>query len=234
MTQKAELDTAGGGLAAGGRLGGAVLRAVQTGTNRSDPMRAVEYSDKLGEDDQVKSRVQPGFRSQLRLSCRDPELRPPNVGEAVDFPEFPHPQLPAPKGRKTSKGVLETIDMDSYRVEAKAAPKMAMDDTDATRRSGCRPVVEAAGEADIDKLSAIIRPLRRPLRQHRGRTRTKIPQVIAEDIPARWRDKAVPGELRQASSVEHDKALNRGAGAAVRTTPSCSGSSATTPTSSTG
>ena len=41
------------------------------------------------------------------------------------------PKLPAPKEDDLSKGILEAIDMDSYRVEKKAVMKIALDDEDA-------------------------------------------------------------------------------------------------------
>ena len=41
------------------------------------------------------------------------------------------PKLPAPKEEDLSKGILEAIDMDSYRVEKKAAMKIALADADA-------------------------------------------------------------------------------------------------------
>ena len=41
------------------------------------------------------------------------------------------PKLPAPKEEDLSKGILEAIDMDSYRVERKAAMKIALADKDA-------------------------------------------------------------------------------------------------------
>ena len=41
------------------------------------------------------------------------------------------PKLPAPKEEDLAKGILEAIDMDSYRVEKKAVMKIALADDDA-------------------------------------------------------------------------------------------------------
>jgi hypothetical protein len=41
------------------------------------------------------------------------------------------PKLPAPKEEDLSKGILEAINMDSYRVEKKAAMNIALADADA-------------------------------------------------------------------------------------------------------
>ena len=70
------------------------------------------------------------------------------------FLNFLIPKQPAPKEEDLSKGVLEAVDMDSYRAEARAALKMTMNDADAQveplppggcwwqRRSRHRQVVE--------------------------------------------------------------------------------------------
>ena len=122
--------------------------------------------------------------------------------------------MPAPKEEDLSKGVLETIDMDSYRVEAKAALKMAMADTDAT----VDPVPPGGGggtdEADIDKLSAIIKTFNDLFGNIEWKDEDKIRKVIAEEIPARVaQDKAYQNAQansdKQNAKLEHDKALNR-------------------------
>ena len=53
------------------------------------------------------------------------------------------PKLPAPKEEDLAKGILEAIDMDSYRVEKKAAMKIALADEDA-RSSRSRRMPAAA------------------------------------------------------------------------------------------
>jgi type I restriction enzyme R subunit len=67
------------------------------------------------------------------------------------------PKLPAPKEEDLSKGILEAIDMDSYRVEKKAAMKIALADTDAE----IEPVPTDAGgrksEPELDRLSNILK-----------------------------------------------------------------------------
>ena len=47
------------------------------------------------------------------------------------FLNFLTPRLPAPKEEDLSKGILETIDMDSYRVEMRAQMAIALPDQDA-------------------------------------------------------------------------------------------------------
>ena len=67
------------------------------------------------------------------------------------------PKLPAPKEDDLSKGILEAIDMDSYRVEKKAVMKIALADDNA--EIGPVPV-EGGGhkrEPELDRLSNILK-----------------------------------------------------------------------------
>jgi type I restriction enzyme, R subunit len=67
------------------------------------------------------------------------------------------PKLPAPEEEDLSKGILEAIDMDSYRVEKKAVMKIALADKDAeiepvpTDAHGHKP------EPELDRLSNILK-----------------------------------------------------------------------------
>ena len=46
------------------------------------------------------------------------------------------PKLPAPADEDLSKGILETVNMDSYRAEKQAAQRLSLDDEDAENRAG--------------------------------------------------------------------------------------------------
>jgi hypothetical protein len=90
--------------------------------------------------------------------------------------------------------------MDSYRVEAKAALKMAMADADAT----VEPVPPGGGggkgEADIDKLSAIIKTFNDLFELgNTWKDEDKIRKVLT----------AQANSDKQNAKLEHDKALNR-------------------------
>ncbi len=67
------------------------------------------------------------------------------------------PKLPAPKEEDLSKGILESIDMDSYRAEKNAAIKLSIEDKDAeiepvpTTGEGKKP------EPQLDRLSNILK-----------------------------------------------------------------------------
>lgn len=186
--------------------------------DKLDPILDVcvaEYTDRLGEDDQVKFKGKAkafvrsyGFFAAI-LSYGHPGWEKLSI-----FLNFLIPKLPAPKEEDFSKGVLETIDMDSYRVEAKAALKMAMDDADAS----VEPVPSGGGggkgEAVIDRLSVIIKTFNELFGNIQWKDEDKIRKVIAEEIPARVaQDKAYQNAQansdKQNAKLEHDKALNR-------------------------
>lgn len=123
-------------------------------------------------------------------------------------------KLPAPSEEDLSKGVLESIDMDSYRVEAQAALKMAMDDTDAILEPAPPGSGNGASEPDIDRLSNILKTFNDLFGNIEWKDADKISRVIAEEIPVRvTQDKAYRNAQtnsdRQNAKLEHDKALNR-------------------------
>jgi type I restriction enzyme R subunit len=95
-----------------------------------------------------------------------PHLRLPGLGDARHAPAWERlsillnllvPKLPAPQEEDLAKGILEAIDMDSYRVEKKAAMKIALADKDAeiaplpTDGGGRKP------EPELDRLSNILK-----------------------------------------------------------------------------
>lgn len=186
--------------------------------DKLDPILDVcveEYKEKLDEDGQVKFKGKAkafvrsyGFLAAI-LSYGHPAWEKLSI-----FLNFLIPKLPAPKEEDLSKGVLDTIDMDSYRVEAQAALKMTMDDIDAT----VEPVPPGGGggkgEADIDKLSNIIKTFNDLFGNIEWKDADKIGKIIAEEIPARVaQDKAYQNAQansdKQNAKLEHDRALNR-------------------------
>lgn len=115
------------------------------------------YSTALNEDQQVD------FKSKAKVFCRTYDflasvLPASNVAweKLSILLNLLIPKLPAPKEEDLAKGILEAIDMDSYRVEKKAAMKIALADTDAeiapppTDGGGRKP------EPELDRLSNIL------------------------------------------------------------------------------
>ena len=73
------------------------------------------------------------------------------------FLTFLIPKLPAPKEEDLSKGILETIDMDSYRAEKKAAVKIQLPDQDAEIEPIPTDAHGGRGEPELDRLSSILK-----------------------------------------------------------------------------
>ena len=90
------------------------------------------YMSDLGEDEQVafKSKAKGFVRTYAFLSS----ILPYNNQvweEGSIFLNFLIPKLPSPVEEDLSKGILEAIDMDSYRVEKRAMQKIMLEDEDA-------------------------------------------------------------------------------------------------------
>jgi type I restriction enzyme R subunit len=110
--------------------------------------------------------------------------------------------------------VLETIDMDSYRVEKQAAMKIALADEDAE----IGPVPTAGGghapEAQLDRLSNILKAFNDQFGNIDWQDADRVQRLITEDIPAQVAaDKAYQNAQKnndkQNARIEHDKALAR-------------------------
>jgi type I restriction enzyme, R subunit len=174
-----------------------------------------EYKDNLDEDGQVefKGNAKAFVRSYGFLAAILSYGHPAWEKLAI-FLNFLIPKLPAPKEEDLTKGVLEAIDMDSYRVEAQASLQMSMDDTDAFIEPPPAGPGGGVREPDIDKLSNIIKAFNDMFGNIEWKDGDKIRQVITEEIPARVaRDKAYQNAQansdKQNAKLEHDKALNR-------------------------
>ena len=191
-----------------------------TGADRDklDPILdacVVEYIDNLNEDDQVefKGKAKAFVRSYGFLSAIL-TYGHPAWEKLTIFLNFLIPKLPAPKEEDLSKGVLEGIDMDSYRVEAQASLKMSMDDADAFIEPPPPGGGGGSGTPDIDKLSNIIKAFNDMFGNIEWKDGDKIRKVITEEIPARVaQDKAYQNAQansdKENAKLEHDKALNR-------------------------
>jgi len=130
------------------------------------------------------------------------------------FLNFLVPKLPAPKEDDLSKGILEAVDMDSYRVEVKASIEIALADVDAE----IEPVPTSGGgrtaEPELDVLTNILKAFNEQFGNVDWKDADKIRQIITEEIPARVAaDKAYQNAKansdQQNARIEHDKALQR-------------------------
>ena len=130
------------------------------------------------------------------------------------FLTFLVPKLPAPVEDDLSKGILEAIDMDSYRVEKQAVQDIQLPDENAE----IDPVTPEGGgqkpEPEMDKLSKIVSEFNDRFGNIEWKDQDKIEKVIAEELPAkvagdRAYQNAIANSDKQNARIEHDKALER-------------------------
>lgn len=130
------------------------------------------------------------------------------------FLNFLIPKLPAPKEEDLSRGILEAIDMDSYRVEVKTSLKIGLPDEDAE----VGPVPASGGgrkpEPELDQLSNIIQAFNDQFGNIDWKDGDKIRKVIAEEIPAKVAadaayQNAMKNNDKKTARIEHDAALQR-------------------------
>ena len=186
--------------------------------DRLDPIldRCVAvYVTELGEDEQVafKSKARGFVRTYAFLSSILAYSKAEWEERSI-FLNFLIPKLPSPVEDDLSKGILETIDMDSYRVEKRAMRRIVLDDEDAE----IDPVpVEGGGgrgEVEIDRLSVIIEEFNSLFGGIEWEDEDRVRQMITETIPAKVAEDAAFRNARRNSDrenarIEHDRALGR-------------------------
>jgi len=176
---------------------------------------AATYIDELDEDGQVD------FKGKAKAFCRtydflasilpysDPEWERLSI-----FLNFLVSKLPAPKEEDLAKGILESIDMDSYRVEKNAAIQILLPDQDAE----IEPVPTTGGghksQPALEKLSSILKSFNDQFGNVPWTDADRIYKKIIEEIPPRvaadpaFRN-AKKNSDKQNARIEHDKALGR-------------------------
>lgn len=174
-----------------------------------------EYLDKLDEDGQVNFKGNAkafirvyAFLSQiLPYKKRDWEI-------LSIFLNFLVPKLPAPKEEDLSKGILEAIDMESYRVEKKSRMRIQLEDEEGE----IMPIPAVGGvhkpETLTDRLSNIIKTFNEQYGNISWTDTDRVRKLITEDIPARVSadtayQNAIKYSDRQNARIEHDRALLR-------------------------
>jgi len=173
------------------------------------------YRENLDEDGQVdfKGKAKAftrtyGFLSQV-LPYTNAEWEKLSI-----FLTFLVPKLPAPIEEDLSKGILEAIDMDSYRVEKQAAVRIQLPDANAE----IEPVPTYGGgrkpEPELDHLSNILKTFNDQFGNIQWTDADRVRKLITEEIPARVSadtayQNAKKNSDRQNARIEHDKALAR-------------------------
>jgi type I restriction enzyme, R subunit len=173
------------------------------------------YKEQLDEDGQVdfKGKAKAFVRAYGFLSSVLPYTNADWEKLSI-FLNFLISKLPAPVEEDLSKGILEAIDMDSYRVEKKAAVKIQLADSDAE----IEPVPTSGGghkpEPELDRLSNILKVFNDQFGNIPWTDADRVHKLITEDIPNRVAaDKAYQNAKqnsdKQNARIEHDKALAR-------------------------
>ena len=128
------------------------------------------------------------------------------------FLNFLIPKLPAPKEEDLAKGILETIDMDSYRVEKRAALKVSLPDDNAE----IEPVPVSGGgrkpEPELDRLSNILKTFNEQfgtLFKDSDRIVRRITEDIAPKVAADQPYQNAKKNTPNAARIELDAALMR-------------------------
>ncbi len=186
--------------------------------DRLDPILdacVADYREQLDEDGQVdfKGKAKAFLRAYGFLSSILPYT---NAGwEKLSlFLTFLVPKLPAPVEEDLSRGILEAIDMDSYRVEKQAAVRIQLPDADAA----IEPVPTTGGghkpEPELDRLSNILKAFNDQFGNIPWSDADRVHKLITEEIPDRVSadaayQNAKKNSDKQNARIEHDKALQR-------------------------
>ena len=179
-----------------------------------DACVAVYLSD-LDEDGQVefKGKAKGFVRTYGFLSSVLPYTNAAWEKRSI-FLNFLVSKLPVPQEEDLSKGILEAIDMDSYRVEKRAVQQIMLPDEDAA----IEPVPTNGGghlpDPELDRLSNILTVFNEHFGDISWEDVDRVRQLITQTIPSRV---AVDTAFKNArlnsdkenARIEHDKALLR-------------------------
>jgi len=171
------------------------------------------YTGALDEDQQVD------FKGKAKVFCRTYDfLASVMVGTNPEWERLSIllnllvSKLPAPKEEDLAKGILEAIDMDSYRVEKKALMKIALADSDAeiapvpTDGGGRKP------EAELDRLSNILKTFNDnfgTLFADTDRVAKRIREDIAPKVAADKAFQNAKDNTPHTARMAHDQALGK-------------------------
>ena len=186
--------------------------------DRLDPILdacVATYRERLDEDGQVdfKGKAKAFTRTYDFLASILPYTNADWEKLSI-FLNFLLPKLPAPVDEDLSKGILESIDMDSYRVEKQATFKFQIPDDNAE----IEPVSADGGgflvEPELDRLSNILATFNDQFGNISWSDADRIHRQITEEIPAKVAadgayQNAIANSDKQNARIEHDKALGR-------------------------
>ena len=174
-----------------------------------------EYVEMPEEDDQVafKATAKAFVRTYSFLSAVMP-FGVPAWEKLSIFLDHLVPKLPAPREDDLSSGILETIDMESYRVEKREAMKIALADEE----GAVEPVPASGGghinEPELERLSAILQSFNDLFGNIAWTDADRVQRLITEEIPRKVAEDEAYQNAKKNNDpanarVEHDRALAR-------------------------
>ncbi len=130
------------------------------------------------------------------------------------FLTFLVPKLPAPREDDLSRGILEAIDMDSYRIEKQAAVRIQLPDEDAEIDPASASGAGHKPEPELDRLSNILRVFNDQYGNTNWDDKDRVERLITRDIPDGVAADAAYRNARESSDpqnarIELEKALGR-------------------------
>lgn len=186
--------------------------------DKLDPILDVSvavYKNQLDEDGQVdfKGKAKAFLRAYGFLSSILPYTNAEWEKLSI-FLNFLVSKLPAPKEEDLAKGILEAIDVDSYRVEKKAAMKIQLPDENAEIEPAPMTGGGSKPEPELERLSKILKSFNAQFGNIPWADADRVHKLITEDIPNRVAadtayQNAKQNSDRQNAKIEHDKALAR-------------------------
>ena len=171
------------------------------------------YTSLLDEDGQVK------FKGNAKAFCRSYSFLSsilPYSNAAWEklsiFLNLLTPKLPAPVEEDLSKGILDAIDMDSYRVEKRAMQKIVLQDSDAE----IEPIpMEGGGhkaEPELDRLSNILKSFNEHWREQLQDPERQTKRIL-DDIAPKVAESRAYRNAREntphTARMVHDEALGK-------------------------
>ena len=173
------------------------------------------YKSDLDEDRQVafKGKAKSFVRTYGFLSAILPYTNAAWEKRSI-FLNFLISKLPAPREEDLSKGILDAIDMDSYRVEKQAMQQIILPDEDAEIEAVPTSDGGRRAEPELDRLSNIIKVFNDLFGDIAWQDADRVRELITETIPAKVAEDTAFKNARQNSDkenarIEHDKALVR-------------------------
>ncbi len=188
------------------------------GRDRLDPVLdecVAVYLRALDEDGQAdfKGKAKAFVRTYGFLSCILPYTNAGWETRSI-FLNFLIPKLPSPREDDLSRGILDAIDMDSYRIEKQTMQKIALPDEDVAIDPLPPGGASRRLDPDMDRLSNIVRQFNDLFGGIRWEDKDRVEQLITRTIPGRVAANEAYRNARKNSDtentrIEFDKALQQ-------------------------